>query len=100
MAVRVGPMVFTPLYQKRYAIEPQSYAVYGYVCAKIALDAIARAGVKDREAIRAAVAATEEKDGVLGSWKFDENGDTTLTTMSGNTVTDGKFAFVQLLEAK
>ncbi len=87
-------------YQKKYGIEPQSYAVYGYISAKIALDAIARAGVKDREAIRAAVAATEEKDGVLGSWKFDDNGDTTLTTMSGNTVTDGKFAFVTLLEAK
>ena len=36
-------------------------------------------------------------DGVLGKWSFDKNGDTTLRTMSGNTVKDGKFAFVTVL---
>jgi branched-chain amino acid transport system substrate-binding protein len=87
-------------YRQKYGIEPQSYAVYGYVAMQVALDAIARAGVKDREAIRAAIAATEQVGGMLGSWKFDENGDTSLTTMSGNTVKDGKFEFLKLLEAK
>ena len=36
-------------------------------------------------------------DGLLGKWSFDRNGDTTLRTMSGNTVKDGKFTFVTVL---
>ncbi len=87
-------------YQEKYGVEPQSYAIYGYVAMQTALDAIAKVGKKDREAIRAAVAATSQTDGPLGSWKFDENGDTTLTVMSGNTVKNGKFEFVTQLEVK
>jgi branched-chain amino acid transport system substrate-binding protein len=87
-------------YQEKYGIEPQSYAVYGYTVMQVALEAIAKAGVKDREKIRAAIAETSQVDGPLGTWKFDENGDTSLTTMSGNAVKDGKFTLVKLLEAK
>jgi branched-chain amino acid transport system substrate-binding protein len=87
-------------YQQKFGIEPQSYAIYGYVAMQVAIDAIAKAGVKDREAVRAAIAATEQTDGAFGAWKFDANGDTSLTTMSGNVVKDGKFELVKLLEAK
>jgi branched-chain amino acid transport system substrate-binding protein len=87
-------------YKEKYGIEPQSYAIYGYVTTQVVLDAIAKAGKKDREAVRAAVQAFTQTDGPLGTWKFDENGDTTLTTMSGNTVKNGAFEFVQLLEVK
>jgi branched-chain amino acid transport system substrate-binding protein len=85
-------------YRQKYGLPPQSYAVYGYVAATTALAAIAKAGSKDREAIRVAVAAYEDKDGPLGSWKFDQNGDTTLSVMSGNQVKSGAFDFVSLLE--
>ncbi|MCC7369023.1 MAG: branched-chain amino acid ABC transporter substrate-binding protein [Chloroflexi bacterium] len=78
-------------YKAKYGTEPEAYAAYGYEAAKVALDAIARAGTKDREAIRAAVFATSNYDGVLGTWSFDANGDTTLTTMSGRAVVGGKF---------
>jgi len=88
---------FVKKYKDKYKGEPEAYAVYGYLSAKVALDAIEKAGKKDREAVRAAVAGIEEKDGVLGNWKFDENGDTSLTTMSGNVVKAGKFEFVTLL---
>jgi branched-chain amino acid transport system substrate-binding protein len=88
---------FVKKYRDKYNGNPEGYAVYGYVAAKVALDAIERAAKKDRNAIRDAIAATEEKDGVLGSWKFDENGDTTSTTMSGNMVKGGKFEFVAVL---
>ena len=54
-------------------------------------------GQKDRAAICEAVSATRDFDGALGKWSFDENGDTSLTTMSGNTVKDGRFEFVKLL---
>ncbi len=85
-------------YKKRFNVEPEGYAAYGYESAKVALDAIKRAGKKDRAAIVAALAATKDFDGALGVWSFDANGDTTKTTMSGNTVAAGEFAFVKVLE--
>jgi branched-chain amino acid transport system substrate-binding protein len=42
---------------------------------------------------------TKNFNGVLGAWSFDENGDTTLTTLSGNVVKNGKWEFVSLLKA-
>jgi len=78
-------------YKAKYGNEPEGYASYGYESAKVAIDAITRAGSKDREAIRAAVFATSNYTGVLGTWSFDANGDTTLTTMSGRQVVNGKF---------
>jgi len=89
--------VFYEEYKRRFNAEPEGYAVYGYEAAKVILEAIARAGKKDRAAILAEVAATKDYDGALGLWSFDANGDTTLTTMSGNAVVDGKFEFVKLL---
>jgi branched-chain amino acid transport system substrate-binding protein len=79
-------------YKAKFNAEPEAYASYGYEAMKVALDAIGRAGSKDREAIRAAVFATSNFDGVLGgNWSFDANGDTSLTTMSGRAVVGGKF---------
>jgi branched-chain amino acid transport system substrate-binding protein len=78
-------------YKAKFNGEPEGYASYGYEAAKVALNAIATANTKDREAIRAAVMGTSNYDGVLGNWSFDANGDTTLTTMSGRQVVDGKF---------
>ncbi|MGI8423786.1 MAG: branched-chain amino acid ABC transporter substrate-binding protein [Chloroflexota bacterium] len=62
--------------------EPEPYAIYGYEAAKVALDAIARAGVRDRNVVRDAVFATQNFTGLLGTWSFDANGDTSNTTMS------------------
>jgi branched-chain amino acid transport system substrate-binding protein len=78
-------------YKAKFGGEPEAYASYGYESAKVALDAITRAGTKDREAIRAAVMSTSNFNGVLGTWSFDANGDTTLTNMSGRQVVNGKF---------
>jgi branched-chain amino acid transport system substrate-binding protein len=88
---------FVKRYVAKYGAQPQAYAVYGYVAAKVALAAIDRAGKKDRQAIVDAVAQTDLPDSALGPFKFDANGDTTMHKMSGNTVKDGKFAFVQAL---
>ncbi|MBI2377154.1 MAG: branched-chain amino acid ABC transporter substrate-binding protein [Deltaproteobacteria bacterium] len=88
---------FVERYRAKFGGEPEGYAVYGYVAAQVALEAIAAAGTKDREAIRAKVAGGKQTDGALGTWSFDANGDTTLSTMSGNLVKGGKFEFVTLL---
>jgi len=78
-------------YKAKFTGEPEAYAAYGYEAAKVAMDAIQRAGRKDRAAIRDAVFATKDYDGVLGRWSFDPNGDTTLTEMSGRQIKNGKF---------
>jgi branched-chain amino acid transport system substrate-binding protein len=88
---------FVEAYRTLYKAEPEGYAIYAYEAAKVTIDAITRAGKKDRSAILAALRATKDYDGALGKWSFDDNGDTTLMVMSGNTVKGGQFSFVKLL---
>jgi branched-chain amino acid transport system substrate-binding protein len=88
---------FVENYVKKYGRTPEAYAAYGYECGRVALEAIRRAGKKDREAVRAAGVSIKNFDGLLGRWSFDRNGDTTNKTLSGNTVRNGKFAFVTVL---
>jgi branched-chain amino acid transport system substrate-binding protein len=78
-------------YRDQFKAEPEAYASYGYEAARVVLNAIQRAGRTDRAAIRDAVFATKDYDGVLGKWSFDPNGDTSLTDMSGRQVRAGKF---------
>ena len=89
-------------YKKAYGGEPEVYAVYGYESAKVVLTAmqnIAKAGGKlTRESVLAEVAKTKNFSGALGTWSFDANGDTTNRTMSVNTVKDGKFETVKVVE--
>jgi branched-chain amino acid transport system substrate-binding protein len=88
---------FVDAYQKRFGRLPEAYAIYGYESGKVALEAIRRAGKKDRAAIVAACLGIKDFHGALGTWSFDANGDTTLKKLSGNTVHGGKFEFVKLL---
>ena len=91
---------FVKRYKDKFKAEPQAYAVYGYTAAKAVLDVLGQTGKKDRELVRQTLAGYEQKDGALGTWNFDKNGDTTMTTMSGNVVEGGKFKFSTLLAAK
>ncbi|HTU26805.1 MAG TPA: branched-chain amino acid ABC transporter substrate-binding protein [Pirellulales bacterium] len=89
---------FVERYQARFGRPPEGYAIYGYEAGKVALAAIERAGKKDRAAIIAACLAIRDFDqGALGRWSFDANGDTTVKTISGNLVHDGRFQFVKVL---
>jgi branched-chain amino acid transport system substrate-binding protein len=87
-------------YKKKFNSEPEPYAAYGYESAKVVLNAINKVCKNDRTAIREAILATKDYKGVLGTWSFDANGDTTLKTLSGNVVKDGKWEFVELLKAQ
>lgn len=92
---------FVEAYQAKYHSKPEGYAIYGYEAAKVALEAISKAGKKDRAAIVEACRNIKDFDkGALGKWSFDENGDTTIATISGNEVKDGKFTFVKQLTAE
>jgi branched-chain amino acid transport system substrate-binding protein len=92
------------LYKERYKIEPTSYALYSWEAAEITIDAIKRVGAKDREKIRAAIAATKDFNGLNGKWSFDKDGDTTMDVMSGFKVVKAegpvgcKFEFAEVLK--
>ncbi|MFO0744371.1 MAG: branched-chain amino acid ABC transporter substrate-binding protein [Myxococcota bacterium] len=88
---------FVKAYKAKFGGDPEAYAVYGYVAAKVVLEAIKIAGKKDRDAIAAAAAQVKFEDSALGKFSFTADGDTTMTMMSGNTVKAGKFEFVTLL---
>jgi branched-chain amino acid transport system substrate-binding protein len=88
---------FVDAYHERFSRLPEAYAIYGYEAGKVALEAIRKAGKKDRAAIATACLGTKDFRGALGTWSFDENGDTSLRQLSGSTVHDGKFKFVKLL---
>jgi len=87
-------------YKAKYKDEPEAYAAYGYEAAKVVIDGINKVCKNDRAAIRDAVMATKDYNGVLGTWSFDANGDTSLATMSGNVVKNGKWEFVEKLGTK
>jgi branched-chain amino acid transport system substrate-binding protein len=88
-------------YKQMFHEEPEPFVADGYEVMNVVLDAIERAGTKDRAAIRDAILATRDFDGVLGRWSFTPTGDTTLTTMSVRQVRNGAWddSTVQVIEA-
>jgi branched-chain amino acid transport system substrate-binding protein len=78
-------------YKQQFQGEPDPYASYGYEAMNVAIAAIEKVGRKDRAAIRDAVFATKDYDGVLGKWSFTDTGDTTLIVMYGRQVRNGKW---------
>ena len=85
-------------YKTKYNTEPEVYAVYGYEAANVAMAAINKVCAKDRAKILDAVMGTKDFQGILGTWSFDANGDTSLTGMSGAQAKGGKFEFVKELK--
>ena len=79
---------FVKNYADTYGKEPgEAYAAYGYECGLVVLEALKQAGKKDRDAIRiAALTKIKNFPGATGPVSFDEQGDTTNQTMSGNVV--------------
>jgi branched-chain amino acid transport system substrate-binding protein len=88
---------FVDKYKAKFSKDPEAYALYSYEATKVALEAIRKAGKKDRTAILDACRELKEFPGALGTWSFDENGDTTVKKLSGSVVHDGKFQFVKML---
>jgi len=100
-------------YKQKYGKEPTAYALYSTEAARVAIEGIKRAApqiekakdIKDkREAVRKAITGIKNFEGLNGTWSFDENGDTTVETMSGFKVVKAdtpigcKFQFVEILE--
>jgi branched-chain amino acid transport system substrate-binding protein len=79
---------FVEKYKAEFGKEPtEAYAIYGYECGRVALEAIRKAGQKNRKEICTAGRSIKDFPGAAGaSWSFDENGDTTLQLMTGSDV--------------
>jgi branched-chain amino acid transport system substrate-binding protein len=94
--------VFVRQYAERFGSGAEPYTANGYEAANVLLDAIDRAYENDGEVTREGVVrelfATQNYDGVLGTWSFDEDGDTTLTKISVEKVENGKFEFYRTID--
>jgi branched-chain amino acid transport system substrate-binding protein len=67
---------FVAEYQKKFnKAEPPAYVALGYDAVMLVADAIRRAGSVDREAVRAALGATRNLEGLNGLYTYDGSGD-------------------------
>jgi len=95
---------FIDAYNENYDDVVQPYTAYAYEAANVMLDAIEKASedaggeVPDRQAVVEQVLATEDYEGVLGTWSFDEAGDTTLTKLSVQSVEGGDWHLERVLD--
>ena len=94
---------FVQRYEERFPDAPiEALTSYGYEAANVLLDAIERAynadGQVTREGVVRELFATRNYNGVLGTWSFDENGDTTLTELSGERVQGDQFEFSRTID--
>jgi branched-chain amino acid transport system substrate-binding protein len=98
MAVNVATLPegkqFITDYKAAFNDDPGAYSASAFDATNIIIQAIKTAGKKDREAVRAAIAATKDYKGVLGTTGFDENGDTTNRWVSIYQVKGGKWDFI------
>src|SRR3712207_3796006 len=73
---------FVSNYEERFGGGVEAYTVYGYEAANVLLDAIERAynanGEITREGLVRELIASRNYSGVLGTWSFDQDDDTTL----------------------
>ena len=93
---------FVQDYESQHDDAVQPYTAYAYEAANVMLDAIERAskeGEVTREAVLQQIWATEDFDGVLGTWSFDEDGDTSLTELSVQQVENGQFVYQRTIDA-
>jgi branched-chain amino acid transport system substrate-binding protein len=98
---QLGPagQQFLKDYEAKYGKLTEPYAVYGFETMNVMLKAIEDVCAKggdpsDRKQVRDAVFAIKDFNGVLGTWSFDQNGDTTLTDMTVYQVKDGAYTAV------
>lgn len=97
---------FIAKYESTYPDSPPDpYTVYGFEAADVILTAIERAsakGPKDIHALRSLVldevTSIRDYDGVLGTWSFDRDGDTTLKSVAGYVVRDGEIVFEAVID--
>lgn len=66
---------FMKKYKEKFGKDPDQFAAQAYDGLYLIADAIKNAGDADRDAVRDALAATKDFQGILGTMSFDEVGD-------------------------
>lgn len=85
-----GGLEFKAAYEAEYDASPEAYDSYAYDSAWIFVKAVLEAGT-DRADVAVAVRGITY-DGITGTTKFDENGDTSNQAISAYQVVDGAWA--------
>lgn len=85
---------FVSRYEARYG-EIGSFSAYGYDATNVLIEAIRRAGKKDREAVLAGVRGLKDFPGILGPVNFDAKGDAIGKSVGIFKVENGKFVFLE-----
>lgn len=85
---------FVARYEARYG-EIGSFSAYGYDAMSVLIEAIRRAGKKDREAILAEVKNTKDFPGILGPINFNQEGNAIGKSVGIFKVENGKFKFLE-----
>ncbi len=90
---------FVSDYEAAYGKLTEPYAIYGYEAMSVLLQAIensciVHADPTGRERVRYMVFGIRNFSGVLGTWSFDKNGDTTLSDMTIYQVKSGAYEII------
>lgn len=88
-------------YEKEYGKAAQEpYSIYAYEAMRLALEAVAEAGPQgtDSQAVIDDLFETSSRQSVLGTYGFDEDGDTSLADYAVYRIEDKKLAFDQTLK--
>ncbi len=88
---------FAARYEELYGETPIPVVVSIYEATKVLLQSIENADERTREGVLTSLKEMGDYSGILGTWSFNEDGDTTLTTISGMQVQDGAWEFVEVL---
>jgi branched-chain amino acid transport system substrate-binding protein len=89
-----GAKDFVTRYEARHG-EIGSFSAYGYEAANVLIEAMRRAGKKDREAVLAQMHALKDFPGILGPVNFDERGDALGKSVGIFQMKNGKFKFIK-----
>jgi branched-chain amino acid transport system substrate-binding protein len=85
---------FVKKFKAKTGTIPDAMAALGYDSAMLLADAIKRAGTTEGKALRDAIAATKDFDGITGKITLDEKRNANKSAVV-LTIKDGKFSFVQ-----
>lgn len=84
-------------FERRWGAVPCCYAVHTGQTMELVLDAIARSDGSRRDVLDR-VRRTEVRGGLVGDFRFDEHGDTTLTTIGVFRIRGGRLRFERTID--
>jgi branched-chain amino acid transport system substrate-binding protein len=87
---------FAAEFTRRFSQRPCCFSVHDAQAAHILLDAIARSG-GSRSRVAEAVMSTTVRDGLLGDFSIDDNGDSTLNAIGMYRIRGGRIRFETLV---